>query len=74
MGVEYERESKIFNCKPDIIIPEKKKTFFINGCFWHGHKCLKEKLPSTNIEFWENKITKTKKRYRRNYKKLKSNN
>jgi DNA mismatch endonuclease Vsr len=74
MGIEYERESPVFHSKPDIVIPNLKKVFFINGCFWHGHKCRKGKLPITNKEFWENKITKTKARDKRNYRELKTNN
>jgi DNA mismatch endonuclease Vsr len=73
MGVVYERESRIFNTKPDIIIPEMKKVFFINGCFWHGHTCRRGKLPEDNRVFWEEKIRKTKERDNRNYEELKSN-
>jgi DNA mismatch endonuclease Vsr len=73
MGVVYERENRIFNTKPDIIIPEMKKVFFINGCFWHGHSCRRGKLPEANHVFWEEKINKTKKRDNRNYNELKSN-
>ena len=73
MKIEYERESRVFNSKPDIVIPNLKKVFFINGCFWHGHKCRKGKLPVTNIEYWKNKIIKTKIRDRKNYKELKLN-
>ena len=73
MGVEYERETRIFNSKPDIVLLDMKKAFFINGCFWHGHKCRKGKLPDSNNEYWERKITKTKLRDKRNYKELKRN-
>jgi DNA mismatch endonuclease Vsr len=73
MGIEYERESRIYNTKPDIIIQDLKKALFINGCFWHGHKCRKGKLPVSNKEYWENKINKTKSRDKKNYKELKSN-
>jgi DNA mismatch endonuclease Vsr len=73
MGVAYERETRIFNTKPDIIIPEMKKVFFINGCFWHGHTCGRGKLPDANRIFWEEKINKTKERDNRNYNELKSN-
>ncbi|MDR2409512.1 MAG: very short patch repair endonuclease, partial [Bacteroidales bacterium] len=62
MGIAYERESRILNTKPDIVIPEMKKVFFINGCFWHGHICKRGKLPETNRVFWEEKIKKTKER------------
>jgi DNA mismatch endonuclease Vsr len=71
MGIEYERETRVFNTKPDIVIPNMNKVFFINGCFWHGHKCRRGKLPTSNIEYWKSKITKTKNRDKRNYKELK---
>jgi DNA mismatch endonuclease Vsr len=73
LGVAYQHESRIFNSKPDIIIPNIKKAFFINGCFWHGHNCRKGKLPETNKLFWETKIAKTKGRDIKNYKELKDN-
>jgi DNA mismatch endonuclease Vsr len=73
MGVIYERESRILNTKPDIVIPEMKKVFFINGCFWHGHTCRRGKLPEANRIFWEEKVNKTKERDGRNYEELKSN-
>jgi DNA mismatch endonuclease Vsr len=73
MGVVYERESRILNTRPDIVIPEMKKVFFINGCFWHGHTCRRGKLPQTNHVFWKEKINKTKERDKKNYKDLKAN-
>jgi DNA mismatch endonuclease Vsr len=73
MGVVYERETRILNTKPDIIIPEMKKVFFINGCFWHGHTCRRGKLPEANHAFWTEKINKTKERDNRNYTELRSN-
>jgi len=42
--------------KPDIVLPKYRAVIFINGCFWHGHKCNLFKMPSTRTEFWENKI------------------
>jgi DNA mismatch endonuclease Vsr len=73
MEIEYEHESRVYNTKPDIVIRDLKKVLFINGCFWHGHKCRKGKLPATNKEYWENKIKKTKLRDKRNYNELRSN-
>ena len=36
---------------------------FINGCFWHGHiDCKSYVLPKSNVEFWEKKIQRNKKR------------
>jgi DNA mismatch endonuclease Vsr len=70
IGVEYEREKELLNCRPDIIIPDIRKVIFIHGCFWHGHSCKRGKLPETNKLFWENKITKNKERDLRNYTEL----
>jgi len=67
IGVEYEREKGLLNCRPDIIIEDIKKVIFINGCFWHGHSCKRGRLPETNRLFWENKIAKNKERDLRNY-------
>lgn len=54
--------------KPDIFIHEamKSKAIFIDGCFWHGHKCCK--VPKS--KFWQDKIGANKKRDRRTTKTL----
>jgi DNA mismatch endonuclease Vsr len=70
IGVEYERERKLLNCRPDIIISDIKKVIFIHGCFWHGHDCKRGQLPETNKSFWESKIAKNKARDQRNYVEL----
>jgi DNA mismatch endonuclease (patch repair protein) len=38
---------------------------FVNGCFWHGHECNKRR-PSTNAQFWEEKIERNRERDARN--------
>ena len=70
IGVEYEREKRLINCRPDIIIQEMKKVIFIHGCFWHGHSCKRGQLPETNKPFWESKIAKNKERDIKNYSEL----
>jgi len=70
IGIEYERNKELLNCRPDIIIPDIKKVIFIHGCFWHGHDCKRGQLPETNRVFWENKIAKNKERDLRNYNNL----
>ena len=52
--------------KPDIVIPNKHKVIFINGCFWHQHKgCKHQATPKTNKKYWltklENNILRQKK-------------
>ncbi len=44
--------------KPDIVLPKYKTVIFVNGCFWHGHEgCRYYRLPKTNVEFWQEKIS-----------------
>lgn len=53
----YEMHVSSLPGKPDLVFEKRKKVIFINGCFWHGHKrCKRSKLPSTNRDFWRNKI------------------
>lgn len=45
--------------KPDITLSKHKKVIFVHGCFWHGHAdCLRSKRPTTNEEFWRQKLDK----------------
>lgn len=50
---------------PDVVLPKYKAVVFVNGCFWHGHdhpSCKKARLPSSNIEYWDNKIKENRAR------------
>jgi DNA mismatch endonuclease (patch repair protein) len=43
--------------KPDIVMPKHKAVFFVHGCFWHGHEgCKRSTRPTSNVEFWNDKI------------------
>ena len=58
-GYRYRKNVVSMPGKPDIVLPKYRTVIFVNGCFWHGHKdCKKAKLPSSNIAFWKEKITK----------------
>lgn len=49
--------------RPDIVLPKYKTVIFVNGCFWHGHEgCRYFRLPKSNVEFWERKISHNKAR------------
>ncbi len=70
-GFRYRKNDKRFPGKPDIVLPKFKTIIFINGCFWHGHKCPAGKLPETRKEFWEEKISGTIQRDKKNISLLK---
>ena len=72
LGYRYRLHKKELPGKPDIVFPKYHKVIFVNGCFWHGHsKCSRSKLPTTNQNFWTNKITGNKKKDKSNYTRLK---
>ncbi|MDG2955636.1 DNA mismatch endonuclease Vsr [Bisgaard Taxon 10/6] len=69
-GFRYRKNDKRYVGIPDIVLPKYKTVVFIHGCFWHGHVCPKGSLPSSNFEFWKEKITKNKERDIKNRKTL----
>ncbi len=70
LGYKSKNNDKGMPGKPDIVIINKNKVIFINGCFWHGHKCTRgNRIPIHNREYWITKITRNKLRDRQNYMK-----
>ncbi len=71
MGYRYRLHRKDLPGKPDITLPKHKKVIFVHGCFWHGHNnCPRSKRPTSNVEFWSNKLDKNIARDREVIKKL----
>jgi len=70
-GFRYSLHNNKLPGKPDIVLTKYKVVIFVNGCFWHMHKCRYFKLPSTNTKFWIKKLSDNHIRDRKNYKKLK---
>lgn len=61
-GYRYRLHSKKLPGKPDIVFPMYSAVIFVNGCFWHGHDCPMFRMPKSNVNFWQDKITKNKER------------
>jgi DNA mismatch endonuclease (patch repair protein) len=71
-GFRFRIHRKDLPGKPDIVLPKYHSVIFINGCFWHYHKGCKEgKIPTTNSEFWKEKLNRNKKKDADNIKALK---
>lgn len=47
--------------KPDFVFPKNKLVVFVDGCFWHGHTCLKPR-DSLKKGFWKEKIERNQAR------------
>lgn len=56
MGYRFRLHRRDLPGKPDIVFPGRKSLVFVNGCFWHGHECKREKMPKSNKSFWDDKI------------------
>jgi DNA mismatch endonuclease (patch repair protein) len=70
-GFRYRKNVKDLPGKPDIVLPKYKTVIFVNGCFWHGHKnCKRSAFPTSNTQFWEEKISKNIIRDSENIQKL----
>lgn len=56
--------------KPDFVFPRLKIAVFIDGCYWHG--CPSHcRMPSSNVNYWNDKIEKNKLRDKKTTKVLK---
>lgn len=62
LGMRFRLHVSSLPGSPDLVFPRYKVAVFVNGCFWHGHGCLRSKLPSTRTEFWQTKISRNKAR------------
>ncbi|EIJ81797.1 DNA mismatch endonuclease, patch repair protein Vsr [Bacillus methanolicus PB1] len=60
-GIRYRRNVKTLFGKPDIAIKKYKIAIFIDSCFWHCCP-LHGNMPKSNIEYWEKKLNRNKKR------------
>lgn len=73
MGFRFTLHSKDLPGKPDIVLPKYHTVIFVHGCFWHQHEnCIDGRLPKSNLDFWEPKLTKNKNRDQQKMEQLKS--
>ena len=64
-GVKGWRRNHSLPGKPDFAFPELRVAVFVDGCFWHGHRCGRNLTPSRNAKAWSAKIEGNQKRDRR---------
>lgn len=49
------RRNQALMGKPDFVFTKSRLVVFVDGCFWHGHSCLKPR-DSLKKGFWKEKI------------------
>lgn len=64
LGYRYRLHHKKLPGTPDLAFPSRRKAILVHGCFWHGHKCMKGRLPKSRLRFWREKIVPNRRRDR----------
>lgn len=59
MGYRFRKNVRTLPGSPDIVMRKYNLVLFVHGCFWHQHSgCRKSRLPRTNQEFWQKKLSR----------------
>jgi DNA mismatch endonuclease, patch repair protein len=70
-GFRFRVHVKNLPGRPDVVLRRYRAVVRIHGCFWHGHEgCRKGLLPSTNRDFWSQKIKRNRARDQRTGREL----
>ena len=70
-GYRFRVHRKDLPGNPDIVLPKYHSVIFVHGCFWHYHKnCREGRIPSSNYEFWKEKLQRNIKKDADNIKAL----
>lgn len=65
-GLRYRLHRKDLPGKPDLVFKQYGCVIFVHGCFWHRHVgCQFTTTPSSNKEFWSEKLSKNAERDKR---------
>jgi len=71
LGFRFRLHRRDLPGTPDIVLPKHKTVIFVHGCFWHAHEgCRKATVPSSNTDFWRDKLAANKARDQANIAKL----
>lgn len=63
MGFRFRLHRRELPGCPDIVLVRYRVAIFVHGCFWHSHEeCSLASRPSTNVEYWQQKLRKNKER------------
>lgn len=72
MGMRFRLHVPGLPGRPDIVMKKRALIVQVKGCFWHGHRCLKGRVPGVNRRYWVPKIAGNVARDRRNEAKLRA--
>ena len=61
-GLHYRRNVRSLAGTPDFANKSAGWAIFVNGCFWHHHRCARGTTPKRNCAFWETKFRDNRRR------------
>jgi len=62
-GFRYRLHQRTLPGSPDLVFPGMRKVVFVNGCFWHGHDCVRgSRMPKAHARYWQTKIERNRRR------------
>ena len=70
VGCEFRSHVAALPGCPDFVLPRNRTILQVKGCFWHGHYCLRGRIPKGNRAYWKAKIASNVRRDRRNDRRL----
>ena len=71
-GMRYRRNVCTLPGSPDFANKSKCWAVFVNGCFWHHHRCSRGTMPKRNHDFWAAKFRANRRRDARKVRELRS--
>jgi len=52
-GLRYRLHEGGLPGHPDLVLPSRRLTIFVHGCFWHRHLgCKRCRLPKSRLDYW----------------------
>lgn len=70
LGFRYRLHVAGLPGKPDLVFPRLRKIIEVRGCFWHGHRCGRCRIPATRRRYWLNKLRRNVERDQSNLSRL----
>lgn len=68
LGVMFETNASDLPGKPDFVFRDSQVAVFVDGNFWHGYRF--PQWQETLSPFWQRKISRTRERDQRNFRRL----
>lgn len=73
LGFRFRLHCRDLPGTPDLVFRRAKKVIEVRGCFWHSHKCRKNKRPvASRCNYWHPKLVRNVNRDRQNLRRLRN--